>query len=63
MTNKIKQFFNKVTRKDIGLNDLALRNISRGLDTSDIENSADYAEIIYFTCLKHLSETMGKMPW
>lgn len=63
MMNKIKNFFNKGSRKDIGLTDLAKISGSTGLDTSDIEISADYAEIIYFTCLKHLSETMGKMPW
>lgn len=60
---KIKKIFNKGERKDIGLNDLALRNTGLGLNNSDVENSPDYAEIIYFTCLKHLSETMGKMPW
>lgn len=63
MINKIKKFFNKGSRNDIGLTDLAKISGSMGLDTSDIEISADYAEIIYFTCLKHLSETMGKMPW
>lgn len=63
MINKIKKFFNKGTRKDIGLSDLTKANINLGLNIDDVENSSDYAEIIYFTCLKHLSETMGKMPW
>lgn len=47
----------------MGLKDLVYEFGNMGLSTSDIENSSDYAEIIYFTCLKHLSETMGKMPW
>lgn len=61
--NKVKKFFNKITRKTIGLKDLIHEFGSMGLSTDDIENSPDYTEIIYFTCLKHLSETMGKMPW
>lgn len=61
---KIKRFFNKSkTKKNIGLTDLTKVFGSRGLDSNDIENSADYAETIYFICLKHLSETMSKMPW
>ena len=63
MIAKIKNFFNKGTRREVELKDLVNEFGSTGLDSSNIENSADYTEIIYFTCLKHLSETMGKMPW
>ena len=34
-----------------------------GINVSDIENSSDISETIYYICLKHLSETMSKMPW
>lgn len=61
---KIKNFFNKGKKKEqFGLTDLTKVFGIRGLDTDDIGNSADYAETIYFVCLKHLSETMSKMPW
>lgn len=63
LKEKIKKVFNKGKRKNIDLNGLALRNTSGGLNSLDVENSQDYTEIVYFTCLKHLSETMGKMPW
>lgn len=62
IVNKIINFFNKGEKKTIGLTDLS-KVFSKGLDADDIENSPDYAETIYFICLKHLSETMSKMPW
>lgn len=63
ITSKLKKFFNKdKNRKTIGMNEMA-RNVTQGLDPNGIDTSPDYAEIVYFTCLKHLSETMGKMPW
>lgn len=34
-----------------------------GINVNDIENSSDISETIYYICLKHLSETMSKMPW
>lgn len=34
-----------------------------GIDVENIEQSSDLSETIYFICLKHLSETMAKMPW
>ena len=37
------------------------RNI--GLDTTGIGSQSELNEAIYFICLKHLSETMSKMPW
>ena len=64
ITQKIKSFLNKGKKKEqLGLTDLTEVFGIRGIDTDDIENSADYAETIYFVCLKHLSETMSKMPW
>ena len=36
---------------------------SLGIDVSNIATSSELKEIVYFTCIKHLSETMSKMPW
>lgn len=36
---------------------------SMGIDTDNIESSSELSEHVYFTCLKHLAETMSKMPW
>ena len=63
-TSKIRSFFNKIkNRKTIGLADLQNAIYSRGIDTSDVDTSSDYAETVYFICLKHLSETLSKMSW
>lgn len=35
---------------------------SLGIDTNGISHN-ELNEITYFTCMKHLSETMSKMPW
>jgi len=34
-----------------------------GLDVTDMSGSSELSEVVYFTCLKHLSETVSKMPW
>ena len=36
---------------------------SLGLDVSSIGSDSELGEAVYFICLKHLSETMSKMPW
>lgn len=36
---------------------------SYGIDVESIDRSSDLSETIYYICLKHLSETMSKMPW
>lgn len=36
---------------------------SLGIDVSNVGSSSELKEIVYFTCVKHLSETMSKMPW
>lgn len=36
---------------------------SLGLSIDDVESSSELSEMIYFICMKHLSETMSKMPW
>lgn len=34
-----------------------------GIDVENIDKSSDLSETIYYICLKHLSETISKMPW
>ena len=34
-----------------------------GLDVNNIENSSELSETIYYICMKHLTETLSKMPW
>ena len=36
---------------------------SIGLDVTNIANSSELNEAVYFICLRHLSQTMSKMPW
>ena len=36
---------------------------SYGINVENIDNSNDLSETIYFICVKHLSETIAKMPW
>jgi len=34
-----------------------------GIDPDSIDSSSDMSETIYYICLKHMAETMSKMPW
>lgn len=34
-----------------------------GLNLDNLENMKDLSETIYFICIKHMCETMSKMPW
>lgn len=36
---------------------------SYGINVDNIDKSSDLSETIYYICLKHLSETISKMPW
>lgn len=56
MMNKFKAFFNSKD-KGLGINDSQFLNLL-GIDTSNIEA---VSEVTYFTCLKILSETLGKL--
>ncbi|MGL6063756.1 MAG: phage portal protein [Fusobacteriaceae bacterium] len=59
--NKIKK---KLTKKDtLNLNDLEDYFNNLGLNNENISNQSELSETIYFICLKHLSESMSKMPW
>ncbi len=64
IVDKIKNII-KIDRKKDGY---SLKEIGKflgltGIDVENIEQSSDLSETIYFICLKHLSETMAKMPW
>ncbi|MGL4307882.1 phage portal protein [Cetobacterium sp.] len=64
IVDKIKNII-KIDRKKDGY---SLKEIGEflgltGIDVENIEQSSDLSETIYFICLKHLSETMAKMPW
>lgn len=64
IVDKIKNII-KIDRKKDGY---SLKEIGEflgltGIDIENIEQSSDLSETIYFICLKHLSETMAKMPW
>lgn len=64
LVDKIKNII-KIDRKKDGY---SLKEIGEflgltGIDVENIEQSSDLSETIYFICLKHLSETMAKMPW
>lgn len=63
--NILKFFNKKKAGNEIGgLQELSQMNLyKRGLDINNVDNSKDYTETVYFICLKHLSETMSKMPW
>lgn len=60
----------KFKKKDIQNNVMSLKekdavNFFRGLglDFESLENMNDLSETIYYICLKHMSDTMSKMPW
>ena len=62
--SKIKGIF-KNESSGMNLNQLSewySKNMFAVLD-SNPELTSDLAEIIYYICLKHLSETVAKLPW
>lgn len=64
IVNKIKNIFNK-EREGMTLEEFSEWHNKKMFDVleENPELTSDLAEIIYFICLKHLSETLGKMPW
>lgn len=64
IVDKIKNIIKIDKKKDgYSLKDIGDFLGLRGIDVENIEQSSDLSETIYFICLKHLSETMAKMPW
>lgn len=60
--NKIKGIFAK-EKESYSLEELSQVLNSYGIDSGNVIQLNDLSETIYFICLKHLSETMAKMPW
>lgn len=50
---------------EIPLSDPNTRDIlgALGINSDSVDNSSDMSETIYYICLKHMAETMSKMPW
>lgn len=53
----------KAKKEGLTLNDLGSYLTNYGINEENIDRSNDLSETIYFICIKHLSETMSKMPW
>lgn len=61
--NKIKKLVKNEKNDSLTLEQLVDYLGVLGLDVDNVKNSSDLSETIYYICLKHLSETMSKMPW
>lgn len=61
--NKIKKLVKNKKNDSLTLEQLVDYLGVSGLDVDNVKNSSDLSETIYYICLKHLSETMSKMPW
>lgn len=64
--NRLKDIFKNQRQNDsLSLEELETWYKNNFFDTikENPELTSDLAEIIYFVCLKHLSETISKMPW
>ncbi|MGL5624734.1 phage portal protein [Cetobacterium sp.] len=59
----MKNVFNSKEKDGYSLDELSAFLNSNGINTENIDNSSDLSETIYFICLKHLTETISKMPW
>ncbi|MGL4864703.1 MAG: phage portal protein [Cetobacterium sp.] len=59
----MKNLFNSKEKDGYSLNELSDFLNKNGINTENIDNSSDLSETIYYICLKHLSETISKMPW
>ncbi|MGL6100269.1 MAG: phage portal protein [Fusobacteriaceae bacterium] len=61
--NTIKSVFNLQEKESYSLKQLSNFLNETGINVDNADNSSDLSETIYFICLKHLTETMSKMPW
>ncbi|MGL5796755.1 MAG: phage portal protein, partial [Cetobacterium sp.] len=60
--DKIKNLVKKEKKDGYTLQELS-KYLTGNIDSENADNSSDLSETIYFICLKHLTETMSKMPW
>lgn len=68
ITNTVVSKFAKSNTSNNVKNSSSEREVLRylqgiGLDLDSVDNMSDLSETIYFICLKHISETLSKMPW
>ncbi len=63
IVEKIKNLIKTEKKDGYTLQELGEFLGSYGINVDDIDRSSDLSETIYYICLKHLSETMSKMPW
>lgn len=63
IVEKIKNLIKTEKKDGFTLEELGDFLGSYGINVDDIDRSSDLSETIYYICLKHLSETMSKMPW
>ncbi|MGL5051783.1 MAG: phage portal protein [Fusobacteriaceae bacterium] len=62
--NKVTSKFSKNNLKDNVSQREAIRYLQViGLSLDSVDSISDISETIYFICLKHISETLSKMPW
>lgn len=68
MVEIIKKILAKLTKSEnsgvaINQDSNSLFDILSTFNNNDVEVQQDISETIYFICLKHLSESLGKMQW
>ncbi len=61
---KVRNFISEPKNQVLTLDDtVGWNNILDDINTGDITNTSEMHDSIYFICMKHLTETMSKMPW
>ncbi|WP_255492179.1 hypothetical protein [Cetobacterium sp. 2A] len=63
IVEKIKNMMKTEKKEGLTLEELGDFLGGYGINIDNIDNSSDLSETIYYICLKHLSDTMSKMPW
>ncbi|MGL4954330.1 MAG: phage portal protein [Cetobacterium sp.] len=63
IVEKIKNMIKSDRKEGLTLGELGDFLGGYGINVDDIDRSSDLSETIYYICLKHLSETLSKMPW
>ena len=64
---KLKKIWNSIKQlkggSPLNLTELGEYLKELGIKEEDLEIQQDISETIYFICLKHLAESLGKMQW
>lgn len=62
--NILKKMVSQVAKWRVKNNESEARKFFEGIGmASDVDNMKDLSQTVYYICLKHLSETISKMPW